>query len=281
MVGYSEESQKGQVCTVSYKEAYQSSMMDFHTHDYYEISLILTGDVKSLLRDRSEEGTGSRLVLAAPGTPHWMYLASPSFYSRINLCFRGDMIEDYVPEWQSLVGVFGKNGNIVPLSEEQRDFFRGKLLALGEERNPFRQRLGILDFLSHVLEFSPQTPRGFGEAPPSYILEALTYIEGHYSERIVAGELAWNLGVSRTTLMTSFHKHTGSTLADYITRVRVKMAIKLLRQNIGQEHVAEQVGLGNGSGLIRAFRRCYGMTPRQYMRQGTQSKEQKGDEIPC
>lgn len=281
MVGYSEELQKGQVCTVSYKEAYQSSMMDFHTHEYYEISLILTGDVKSLLRDRSEEGTGSRLVLAAPGTPHWMYLASPSFYSRINLCFRGDGIEDYVPEWQSLVGVFGKNGNIVSLTEEQRDFFRGKLLALGEEREPFRQRLGLLSFLSHVSEVSPMYSQSVGEQPPSYILEALTYIEEHYPQKIVAKELAWHLGVSRTTLMTAFHRYTGHTLCDYITHVRLKAAIQLLRQSIGQEHVAEQVGFGNGGGLIRAFRRCYGMTPRQYMSQGIQPKEQKGEKITC
>ena len=101
--------------------------------------------------------------------------------------------------------------------------------------------------------------------PPSYVVEALTYIGEHYSERIVAKDLAWRLGVGRTTLMTAFRAYTDTTLTEYITRVRVKEAISLLNRGLSQERVAEQVGFGSGSGLIRAFRHCYGMTPRQYI----------------
>ena len=255
-----------QNCTVSCKESDQSTMVDFHRHVYYEVSLILSGDVKSMLGDRSVEGTQSRLVLTAPQTPHWMCLASPSRYSRINLCFSEEFLADYVPEWRSLVQVFGNKGRILLLSDEQREFCRECLLAIQAEKSLFRQRLRILAFLSHVAELDQPTASTPIERPPSYIVEALTYIGEHYSERIVAQALAWRLGVGRTTLMITFRKHTGSTLAEYITHVRVRAAIALLAQGVSQECAAEQVGFGSGGALIRAFRHCYGMTPRQYMR---------------
>jgi AraC-like DNA-binding protein len=254
-------------CDVSYYEGDRSTMMDFHIHVYYEISLILTGNVRSMLSERVVESEQSRLVLTAPYTPHWMELASEGHYSRINLSFSREFLEDYVPEWRSLAKVFGKRGNILLLTREQRETCRERLVALDGERDPFRQRLKILELLSHVAELDRSETTGGGDPPPAYIVEALTYIGEHYGDRIVAQELAWRLGVGRTTLMTGFRRYTGSTLGEYLTRVRVKAAIPLLRQGISQERVAERVGLCSGGGLIRAFRHCYGVTPKQYMKE--------------
>jgi AraC-like DNA-binding protein len=261
-------------CKVAFVEGDQSVMEDFHTHDFYEISLILTGNVRSLLRDRAVDGDQSRLVLIAPQMPHWMYLTAPGLYSRVNLSFSPEFVEDYVPEWRQLAKIFGQNGSILLLSDGERELCREKLWQIREEADPFRQRLRILELLSYVAEFYRRTEREGVEAPP-YIMEALVYIDGHYAERIVAEELARRLGVCRTTLMTAFRKHTGSTLSEYVMRVRVKAAIRLLRSGESQERIAEQVGLGNGGGLIRAFRHLYGMTPRQYIKQEQENRSRR------
>lgn len=253
-------------CKVSYYRGNRSVMSYFHSHKYYEASLIISGCVRSLLCDRCEDGTQCRLVLTAPGTPHFIYMTEPSLYERINLCFSVDFITDYVPEWKSLSRVFGKNGNILMLSEDQCEFFKNKLGDIDREPSPFRRRLAILDFLSHIADIDVSPQNASSEQPPRHVVEALTYIQEHYSEHIVASDLAWKLGISRTTLMTSFKKHTDTTLVEYITRVRVKKAISFLRLGASQEKAAEQTGLGNGGGLIRAFRHCYGMTPKQYMK---------------
>lgn len=253
-------------CRVTYYCGDRSWMTDFHSHKYYEISLILSGSIRSLLCDRCDEGTHSRLVLTAPGTPHFIYMTEPSLYHRVNLCFSMDFVTDYVPEWQDLSKVFGVSGNIIPVDGEARDFLLGKLNAIHGETNPFRQRLLILELLSHVLELDVLRADSPIERPPKYVVDALSYIQEHYAEHIVAAELAWQLGISRTTLMTAFKKHTGTTLADYITRVRVKKAVSILKLGESQESAAEQTGLYNGGGLIRAFKHCYGMTPKQYLK---------------
>lgn len=254
-------------CTVSYRETQTATMMDFHQHVYYEVSLILTGKVKTLLRDRSDEGTQSRLVLTAPGTPHWMQLTEPSHYSRINLCFSEEFVAEYWPEWRILSEVFGEGGNILHLTEEEKESYRAELLQIGEEKNSFRQRLMIYLFLSRVRDAVGRENPPRHEMPPAFVVEALTYIGTHYHERIIASELAWHLGVGRTTLMTAFKRHTGSTLGEYITRTRVRRAVSMMERGESQEAVAVQVGFCNGSSMIRAFRHCYGMTPGQYIKQ--------------
>lgn len=262
-------------CKISYYHGDSTVMSYFHSHKYYEVSLIISGCIRSLLCDRCEESTQSRLVLTAPGIPHFIYMTKPSVYKRINLCFTVEFLTDYVPEWRLLEKVFGQNGNIIMLTDEQCNFFKEKLDKIhGESDNSFRQRLLILDFLSHISDIDVCGKSSSSLQPPFYVVEALTYIQEHYPEHIVAADLAWKLGISRTTLMTAFKKHTDLTLAEYITRVRVKKSISLLRMGESQETVAEQTGLGNGGGLIRAFRHCYDMTPKQYMKKLMENEDQ-------
>jgi AraC-like DNA-binding protein len=258
-------------CYVSYREAYQSFMVDFHTHDYYEISLILSGNVKSLLPNRAESGPQSRLVLTAPNTPHFISLESPDFYSRINLNFTSEFVKNYVPEWESLAQVFGENGNILLLNDTQREVCQARLLALQKESNPFRRRLRILEFISFISEFDQTTTSE--TTPPPYVLRAISYINEHYREHIVAADLAWELNVGRTTLMTAFRKHTGTTLNQYLIRVRLKEAVKLLNDGMTQTAVADLTGFGNGGVLNRVFHKYYGITPKQYMNNNPQRKE--------
>ena len=252
-------------CRVTYYQGDRSIMTDFHSHKYFEVSLIVSGSIRSLLCDRCEEGSHSRLVLTAPGTPHFIYMTEPSLYHRVNLCFSMDFVTDYVPEWKRLSEVFGKSGNIIMVSEESCNFLLKKLDGINAETDAFRQRLLILELLSHISDLDSRREESFSDRPPKHVVEALLYIQEHYAEHIVASDLAWRLGVSRTTLMTSFKKHTDTTLSDYVTRVRLKKALAILKLGESQEVAAEQTGLCNGGGLIRAFKRCYGMTPKQYL----------------
>lgn len=47
-------------------------MTDYHMHEYYEISLILSGNVNILLNDKVESCATAKLVLLAPLTSHYI-----------------------------------------------------------------------------------------------------------------------------------------------------------------------------------------------------------------
>ena len=250
---------------VDYYEGYhKTGMTDFHMHDYYEFSLILSGNVKVLLPDHVQEGTESKIVLTAPKTPHFISRDPSVFYSRLNLLFSDEFIADYVPEWKQLQSVFGTCGKVITLTSEQSEFCKAQILDIEKETDSFRKRLKILCLLSSVSEIDG-AHESHAETIPSYVTGALTYISEHYAEKIVAAELAWHLNLGRTTLMTGFKSYTGNTLNEYLIRYRVKNALRMLRQGATTQEAADACGFGDTCSLIRGFKKCYGMTPKQYL----------------
>lgn len=249
---------------IEQRKGYYTSVADFHAHPFYEINLILSGNVKILLKDQVQDGTGSFIVLTKPQTPHFISCKPDVLYSRLYLSFSEEYIADYVPEWEQLRRVFGEKGRILPLSKEQTEFCRQKIEEIRQDGDPFRQRLLILGLLSHLSDLTAQKT-STSNATPAYIADTLSYLNLHYNEKIVANELAQLFFISRTTLMTAFKKYTGTTLGDYLAHLRLKKALLLLRQGNTQQDTAEQCGFCDSSAMIRCFKQHYGITPKQYL----------------
>lgn len=247
-------------------EGYLPNMSDYHMHEYYEISLILSGDVKVILPKSLQHGTQSRLVLTRPMTSHLMVCEPHLLYKRINILFSTEYLTDYVPEWKQLLHVFGKHGRVILLTAGETEMFEEMATSIQNEENAFRKRLLLLMFLSKIADRTADNSPP-DEELPSYVTDALSYLQEHYAEKIVASDLAWNLSVGRTTLMTGFKRYTGCTLNEYLTRYRLKQAIRLLRAKKTQQLTAELCGFGDACNLIRSFRHYFYMTPKQYLKQ--------------
>ncbi len=263
-------------CTVDYYEGYRNTMVNFHMHDYYEVSLILTGNVKVLLPDHIQEGQEARLVLTAPKTPHFISCDPDIFYSRLNLLFSHSFVEDYIPEVSRILSVFGERGRVIILSPEQKELLFSHIKQIDAEESSFRRRLMILCLLSRISEMGGENDTS--TEIPLYVTGALTYISDHYSEKIVAEKLAWHLGIGRTTLMTAFKAYTGSTLNEYVIRCRAKNALHILRTGVTEQEAAERCGFGDPCNLIRNFKKCYGKTPREYLK--SEKETNPGPHVP-
>lgn len=251
---------------VFYREGNGTSVTDYHEHDFYEINLILSGDVKILLGEGSTEGTGCRIVLTRPHSPHYIACRTDTLYSRIYLMFTEAFVADLFPEWGQLSAVFGDAGRCATLSAMDAERFRALIEEIGHEQKPFRRRLLIYYFLSLLGERIGTDSEGRTEIP-QYVLEVISYLEHHCSEHIVTSDLARRMHVGRTTLMTEFKRYTDSTVGEYLAACRLKHAILSLREGKTLEEAAERCGYSDVSGLVRLFRRTYGMTPRQYLKQ--------------
>ncbi|MBE6597788.1 MAG: AraC family transcriptional regulator [Ruminococcaceae bacterium] len=249
---------------VRHREGYYTSITDYHKHDFYEINLILSGNVKILLSDRSVDGSGNKLVLSPPNTLHYITCTPDILYSRIYLLFTEEFIANYLSEWRQLSSVFGDQGEIIDLTTEQTSFFKELILEIEKEINPFRQKLLTYYMLSHIFELQPLNSAR-SDKIPHYIFEAISYIESHYGEKLLAADIAKSLHIGRTTLMTEFKKHTGNTIGECISECRLKNAEMKLRSGNTLETTAIECGFSDSSGLIHAFKRRYGMTPKQYI----------------
>lgn len=92
-----------------------------------------------------------------------------------------------------------------------------------------------------------------------------TYIRQHSHEKITLDILAEECGMSTRRLSEKFKKETGSSVVDYIHRVKMEEAESLLQDSefsVGE--ISNYLGYSNQSHFISVFRRFYGMTPMQY-----------------
>jgi transcriptional regulator GlxA family with amidase domain len=97
------------------------------------------------------------------------------------------------------------------------------------------------------------------------VTRAQTWMQAHLREAFTFEQLAGVLAVSPRTLIRRFKTTTGYNPAEYLTRLRVEEAKRLLeRSNLPLEAVAERVGYRDPSSLRRVFRRVTQMSPSEF-----------------
>ncbi len=248
---------------LEYKESYSTNMGNFHMHDYYEVSIILSGKVKVLLAGTAREGDEQLLVLTSPNTPHFIACDGSTLYRRVNLLFSPEFIKTISADFGGLLSVFGKDGRIFTVTAEQSEKYLEIADQINSETDPIRRKLLLLYLLSLMSELNKNE---LSPEAPTYVTEALSYINEHFGEKIIASELAWRLNIGRTTLMTGFKTYTGSTLNEYILRHRISRAVAMLKNGATEQDTAETCGFNDTCTLIRSFKKVFGQTPTQYVK---------------
>ncbi|MBR4872412.1 MAG: helix-turn-helix transcriptional regulator [Clostridia bacterium] len=250
-------------------EGYTPNMNHLHSHSYYEISMILRGNVTVLMGDSTEsissEGRDCRILLLRPHTPHLIVPHPDTLYKRRNILFRADFLSAVGEEWRELCQLLERNSLMLHPDSETLQKCMTLSQTMREETDLSRVRLLLLYFLSLLSDLRSTEVKG--AEIPAFIRLSLGYIAEHYAERITAEELADRVGVGRTTLMTGFRRYTGSSLCEYITRYRLRRAIACLESGMTEQETAEVCGFGTACYLIRVFKKHLGASPMAYLKQ--------------
>lgn len=94
------------------------------------------------------------------------------------------------------------------------------------------------------------------------------YIGRHYRDwALSSGSIAQHTGITPQYLSTFFKKMSGETITDYLTRIRIAHARRLLiddREPMAIVQIAREVGYTSDVGFTRAFKKLEGVTPGKY-----------------
>lgn len=97
---------------------------------------------------------------------------------------------------------------------------------------------------------------------------ALTYINGHYHEKIQLSQVANHCGLSPSQFSRSFKREQGQTFRDFLIQFRIRKARDLLKHPCASViDVAFAVGFNDHSYFTRMFRRHVGVPPSSYRTQ--------------
>lgn len=246
-------------------DRYKTSVTDFHEHDFYEINLILSGNVKVLVSNQTVEGTDCKIVLAKPDTSHFVVCKPDVLYSSLFLMFSEDFIRSYDIQTMNLLSVFGEKGAVFTISQEEKETCESIIKSIDREESLIRKRFLVFYLLSYIDDIS-KNHNTHTNTIPEPVYDVLVYINKYYMEKIVAQELAGMMHIGRTTLMTQFKKHTGKTVHEYVINCRLRNAIKLLLEGKTEYEAAVSCGFSDSSSFIQCFKRTFKITPKQFIK---------------
>ena len=139
----------------------------------------------------------------------------------------------------------------------------------------------LLDRLTEVMliqlirtEFSPENESSFSKALfDNQISQALQLIHSQPENNWTLDSLSQQVGMSRTSLANRFKQLVGTTMFDYLTRIRLQKACNLFRTtDLPVYSIAEKSGYQSEISFSKTFKQHLGMTPGQYRKQSRQTR---------
>ena len=101
-----------------------------------------------------------------------------------------------------------------------------------------------------------------------FIDEALAYIKSNFNKNINMAMVANEVSVNYTWFSEKFKEHIGMNFNEYIKKLRLDEACRLLEKNIYKVYeVAERSGFGDVKYFMKTFKEATGLTPSEWKKQ--------------
>lgn len=249
--------------------------VNLHSHNYYEMVYVLSNSGTQYLA-----GTNRYLlqrgdiILIPPGIGHKPLfpseLAEP--YKRIVFWLGTDFIE-YIKQFtkENTIDNFNKNIYLLHTSgtswEHIGTYFHIGLKEAQEKKPGWELSLCgstlqlLTNFYRALHDLDSQAPK---KAKPELIDDLVSYIESHLNEKITLFDTAQRFFVSESTIGQTFQKKMHVSFYHYVTQRRLIAAKSMILKEPNLDILSEKVGFADYSTFYRAFKKEFGISPREY-----------------
>ena len=243
-----------------------------HCHLYYEIFYLQSGSCRFFIDNNMFDLNEGDFLLIPPEVFHYTrYLWGDC--KKTSLFFRKEDVEESVlltlPE---SLNFFAKMRLF-----QAPPTFRGQIEEIilkmtREEKLADERSEAMLHALLQELLLSCARECTFPHELPAdihttdnQIVLAAQFISDRYGDRITAEDIAAAAGYSPNYLSRKFKESTGVGIHEYLTFIRLKnAAIELISTNDSVTEIALRCGFSDGNYFKDAFKKKYGVTPREY-----------------
>ena len=235
----------------------------YHYHDFHKILILLNGDVTYCIEGRSYDLKKNDIVLVHAGEVHKPVIHSDAVYDRIIIYVSPDFLTAYRDSDSDLSLCFQK------AYEEKSHVLR--VHSFGNSRlGELHHKLLFLEFLIQLNRAAGHNKIEFIETSASSekILSILNYLNEHLTESISIDDLSSRFYLSRYYLMHTFKEQTGYSIGSYLSTKRLLLAKELILSGKPITDVCYECGFKNYSTFSRAYKKCFGESPRD-LRQST------------
>ena len=230
-----------------------------HYHEFYEIHLVISGEVTYWIDGKVYPVHAGNLMLLSPMQLHKPALTGSGACQRIILWISKQYLEKKTQN-TNLLNCFTSEQHLYQAANLTETF--QKLYYEHSTQKPYSE-LYIESLLLQVLiELSRADGRtALQERQSPLIAKIITYISEHFTEDICLDSIAEHFHISKFHLSHLFKTETGTSLYRYVILKRISLAKQLLLSGQPANQVSLQCGFRDYSVFYKAFKAEYNHSP--------------------
>ncbi len=248
-----------------------------HFDERWELSLVIVGSGVRTLGNDTEPFNGGDLVLVPPDIPHcWNFdlddTDSRGKIENITLLFNEKLIDNIILAFPGLMDrliSFKNNGCAIVYYGDAKERISALMKKMVMQSDAYRSAT-LLEILVNLSEYencrsiSYQQKSDFAKERLSKIK---IYVSCNYMKRITIDEISGYVGMQRSSFCVFFRKEMGDTFTNYVNSVRMTNAAMLLKRGtMTVSEVCWDSGFNNLASFSRMFKRWYGVSPSDYVK---------------
>lgn len=255
--------------------SYRNMINTPHWHKYYELMLVMCGDVSVVSNGSIFDVPAGSIVIIPPKTLHWTRVPQDTpVYERILLHWT----EEFNQMTASLCGVQPEHSfeQLVSMRCHTKETAALRILLeqLMEEQSaggalaPALCSVMVIEILLRCIKISREGNRLNLRADTSTLVsDVIIFIEAHFQDTSLCLEdIASHFFVSSGHLSKVFRRYSGVTVYQYIIRMRLLRACALLSGGKSVMEACFESGFSEYTSFLKAFRKVLGKTPSAYLK---------------
>jgi AraC-like DNA-binding protein/mannose-6-phosphate isomerase-like protein (cupin superfamily) len=252
----------------------------WHYHDYYEISFITEGFGKRIVADSIEEFQPGDLVFIGPNLPH-VWIADKETLTPTNRSLEMVFLQlppetltpDLLalPELRHVAKAIKLSERGIRITGDTLNQVSNIMLQLPYLDNfeRFLQFFRLMDIIGQSLDLVPLASVNYKnlhfDTKNKRILTIHEYLMKNYRETIDLKQIASLVNMAEGSLCRFFKSIVGITIFEYLNKIKVDFACKLLMdKSLTVLDVALDSGFNNLSFFNKQFKKVTGVTPLEY-----------------
>lgn len=245
--------------------------LELHWHDFFEIGYILQGSGTHRLNGQPHQLRPGSLFLLTPADFHqFEIIEGQQSLQLYNMIFSSEFIPEEVYRMLFVNRTSG-GWHFSDLSDLRLDNEFGLIWRESTAGDFGSQTLiqhtiaKILILVARCKQNESRSGSGTGEALPSAIQSALSYLHHHFRESLSLADVATHVQMSPNYFSECFHRQTGVSYQQYVARLRLAFSCNLLdASKLPITDVCYASGYNTLSQFEKAFKAKYGLSPTAY-----------------
>ncbi len=261
-----------------------------HAHDYYEFYLFIEGDITMEIftsKDKSETHKMAQgdFMLVPPGISHHALMDNPDknyrrfvFWISKECC--ASLMQESVDYMYLIQRAEAFHKYIYHLTPAQFHLVESRFLRLLEEIAADRygsvaaRRICLCDLILTVNRIIyDEEHKNTGSDEMSLFQNILSYIENNLEDVLSLDDIANQFFVSKYYVAHLFKDTLGISLHQYIIKKRLAECRDAITNGDSISKTYEKFGFRDYSSFFKAFRKVYGMSPKEYQNLYSRSEQ--------